>query len=101
MVLNEIAMAQQLCMDWSSIHEDGPPHQRSFTWTLKMGPYEAVGSGNSKKVAKTIAAQNMYQVVFFRKKNFDFLRNRLWIKNGENLTKLKKKKKKKTRILRI
>ena len=62
MVLNEIAMQQQVCIDWNILDEDGPPHMRAFTYTLKMGSYEAVGSGNSKKLAKAIAAQNMYQV---------------------------------------
>ena len=81
MVLNEIAMTQQVCMDWSMVDEEGPPHMRAFTWILKMGTYEkvlsrqvsemsgfilgsyeAVGSGNSKKLAKAIAAQNMFQV---------------------------------------
>ena len=64
MVLNEIAMQQQVCIDWNIVDEDGPPHMRAFTYTLKMGSYEAVGSGNSKKLAKAIAAQNMYQVCF-------------------------------------
>ena len=85
MVLNEIAMQQQVCIDWNILDEDGPPHMRAFTYTLKMGSYEvgffkvkklflislaifffiqAVGSGNSKKLAKAIAAQNMYQVLF-------------------------------------
>jgi len=63
MVLNEIAMSQGVCMDWTMVDEDGPPHMRAFTWTLKMGSYEAVGSGNSKKLAKAIAAQNMYQTI--------------------------------------
>ena len=63
MVLNEIAMQQQVCIDWNILDEDGPPHMRAFTYTLKMGSYEAVGSGNSKKLAKAIAAQNMYQVL--------------------------------------
>ena len=67
MVLNEIAMSQGVCMDWTMVDEDGPPHMRAFTWTLKMGSYEAVGSGNSKKLAKAIAAQNMYQVSFYPK----------------------------------
>ena len=66
MVLNEIAMSQGVCMDWTMVDEDGPPHMRAFTWTLKMGSYEAVGSGNSKKLAKAIAAQNMYQVKHLR-----------------------------------
>ena len=56
-------MSQGVCMDWTMVDEDGPPHMRAFTWTLKMGSYEAVGSGNSKKLAKAIAAQNMYQVI--------------------------------------
>jgi hypothetical protein len=63
MVLNEIAMSQGVCMDWTMVDEDGPPHMRAFTWTLKMGSYDAVGSGNSKKLAKAIAAQNMYQTI--------------------------------------
>merc|ERR1711935_389543 len=63
MVLNEIAMQQQVCIDWNIVDEDGPPHMRAFTYTLKMGSYEAVGSGNSKKLAKAIAAQNMYQTI--------------------------------------
>merc|ERR1711899_613138 len=63
MVLNEIAMSQGVCMDWTMVDEDGPPHMRAFTYTLKMGSYEAVGSGNSKKLAKAIAAQNMYQTI--------------------------------------
>jgi len=63
MVLNEIAMQQQICIDWNIVDEDGPPHMRAFTYTLKMGSYEAVGSGNSKKLAKAIAAQNMYQTI--------------------------------------
>jgi len=63
MVLNEIAMQQQVCIDWNCAGEDGPPHMRAFSYTLKMGSYEAVGSGNSKKLAKAIAAQNMYQTI--------------------------------------
>ena len=40
MVLNEIAMQQQVCIDWNIVDEDGPPHMRAFTYTLKMGSYE-------------------------------------------------------------
>ena len=40
MVLNEIAMQQQVCIDWNILDEDGPPHMRAFTYTLKMGSYE-------------------------------------------------------------
>merc|ERR1712223_2153801 len=53
MVLNEIAMQQQVCIDWNIVDEDGPPHMRAFTYTLKMGSYEAVGSGNSKKIGQS------------------------------------------------
>ena len=40
MVLNEIAMQQQVCIDWNCAGEDGPPHMRAFSYTLKMGSYE-------------------------------------------------------------
>ena len=63
MILNEIAMAQNQCMEWSMVKEDGPPHARKFTWSLQMGPHEAMGVGCSKKVAKSLAAQSMYQKI--------------------------------------
>lgn len=63
MALNEIAMAQGVCIDWTMLNEVGPAHQRAFTWTLKMGDYESVGTGNSKKIAKANAAQIMYQTL--------------------------------------
>merc|ERR1711976_371841 len=52
MVLNEIAMQQQVCIDWNIVDEDGPPHMRAFTYTLKMGSDQAGGAGNSKKSSK-------------------------------------------------
>ena len=63
MALNECAMTNQQCMEWAMVREEGPPHARKFTWSLKMGEYEAHGSGCSKKLAKTEAAQNMYEII--------------------------------------
>ena len=63
MALNECAMTNQQCMEWAMVREEGPPHARKFTWSLKMGDYEAHGSGCSKKLAKTEAAQKMYEII--------------------------------------
>ena len=63
MALNECAMTHQQCMEWAMVREDGPPHARKFTWSLKMGDYEAHGTGCSKKLAKTEAAQKMYEMI--------------------------------------
>ena len=63
MALNECAMTHQQCMEWTMLREDGPPHARKFTWSLKMGEYEAHGTGCSKKIAKTEAAQQMYEMI--------------------------------------
>jgi len=63
MILNEIAMAQSQCMEWNMVREDGPPHARRFTWSLKMGDYETEGVGHSKKIAKSLAAQAMYEKI--------------------------------------
>ena len=63
MALNECAMTHQQCMEWAMVREDGPPHARKFTWSLKMGDYEAHGTGCSKKIAKTEAAQQMYEMI--------------------------------------
>jgi len=63
MILNEIAMSQSQCMEWNMVREDGPPHARRFTWSLKMGTYETTGVGCSKKIAKSLAAQAMYEKI--------------------------------------
>ena len=63
MALNECAMTHQQCMEWAMVRETGPPHARKFTWSLKMGDYEAHGTGCSKKLAKTEAAQKMYEII--------------------------------------
>ena len=57
MVLNEIAMQQQVCIDWNIVDEDGAPHMKVFTYTLKMGSYEV----NIKAGARTFFSH--YSVV--------------------------------------
>jgi len=60
MLLNEIGMSKGQTVEWMLMNESGPPHMRFYSWKVVMGgQYEAVGSGNNKKVAKTIAAQNL------------------------------------------
>ena len=39
--------------------ETGPPHNKTFTWSLKMGDMTTMGSGNTKKGAKNKAAEEM------------------------------------------
>ena len=39
--------------------ETGPPHDKTFTWSLKMGEMQSLGSSNSKKAAKNKAAEEM------------------------------------------
>ena len=61
MLLNEIALSFGFHMDWSLVSESGAPHERQYTWRLKLAEYEAVGTGASKKVAKSIAAAQLYE----------------------------------------
>jgi len=63
MILNEIAMSKSKCMDWTMVKEEGPPHARKFTWSLKMGEFETTGAGCSKRIAKSLAAQAMYEKI--------------------------------------
>ena len=95
MILNEIAMSKSKCMDWTMVKEEGPPHARKFTWSLKMGEFETTGVGGittlqsimnakvigfgtaiktgssllefqagcSKRIAKSLAAQAMYEKI--------------------------------------
>lgn len=46
-------------MDWEQISETGPPHDKTFTWSLKMGDMSTLGVANSKKLAKNKAAEEM------------------------------------------
>ncbi|CAI6366754.1 unnamed protein product [Macrosiphum euphorbiae] len=64
---NPIGMLQELC---TSLHlpppvyitecEDGLPHQRLFTVSCNVSEYKETGVGKSKKIAKRLAANNLY-----------------------------------------
>lgn len=64
---NPIGMLQELC---TSLHlpppvyitecEDGLPHQRLFTVSCNVSEYKQTGTGKSKKIAKRLAANNLY-----------------------------------------
>lgn len=64
---NPIGMLQELC---TSLHlpppayitefEDGLPHQRLFTVSCNVSEYKHTGVGKSKKIAKRLAANNLY-----------------------------------------
>lgn len=64
---NPIGMLQELC---TSLHlpppvyitecEDGLPHQRLFTVSCNVSEYKQTGVGKSKKIAKRLAANNLY-----------------------------------------
>ncbi|XP_025416287.1 RISC-loading complex subunit tarbp2-like [Sipha flava] len=64
---NPIGMLQELC---TSLHlpppvyitecEDGLPHQRLFTVSCNVSEYKQHGVGKSKKIAKRLAANNLY-----------------------------------------
>lgn len=59
MALNEIAMQNGCVPEWTLVSESGPQHQKRFTWQLTLGPYTTCGTGNSKKIAKQTAAEEM------------------------------------------
>lgn len=56
---NDESKARNLHMEWEQVSETGPPHDKTFTWSLKMGDFLTMGSGNSKKGAKNKAAEEM------------------------------------------
>ncbi len=60
MFCNDNSKYRGLRMEWEQISETGPPHDKTFTWSLKMGDeLMAYGSANSKKLAKNRAAEEM------------------------------------------
>merc|ERR550519_598664 len=63
MALNEIAMMHNCVPEWSLLSETGPPHQKMFTWQLKMGEHTTLGTGQNKKMAKNTAAEQMMSVL--------------------------------------
>lgn len=56
---NDQSKIRNLHMEWEQVSETGPPHDKTFTWSLKMGEMLTMGSGNSKKAAKNKAAEEM------------------------------------------
>ena len=50
---------RNLRMEWEQVSETGPPHNKIFTWSLKMGDMTSMGSANNKKGAKNKAAEEM------------------------------------------
>jgi len=60
MYCNDQSKMRNLHMEWEQVSETGPPHDKTFTWSLKMGPdMQVMGSSNSKKGAKNKAAEEM------------------------------------------
>lgn len=63
---NPVGILQELCMSrrwppptYDLSHEEGLPHERSFTLICVIGKYREMGAGKSKKLAKRQAAQKM------------------------------------------
>merc|ERR1712223_564205 len=57
---NDQSKIRNLHMEWEQVSETGPPHDKTFTWSLKMGEMlTMLGSANSKKAAQNKAAEEM------------------------------------------
>ena len=57
---NEQSKIRRLPIEWEQVSETGPPHDKTFTWSLKMGEdLVTVGVANNKKGAKSKAAEEM------------------------------------------
>jgi len=59
MYCNDQSKVRNLRMEWEQISETGPPHDKIFTWELKMGEMLTMGEGSGKKLAKNKAAEEM------------------------------------------
>lgn len=64
---NPIGLLQELCTClrlpppvYKTVSEDGLPHQRLFTVSCIVSEYNRLGVGKSKKVAKRLAANNLF-----------------------------------------
>ena len=58
------AKFRDLQLEFDQIKEEGPQHDRIFTWQMKIGNLETVGTGNSKKSAKNDAAEKMVRLLY-------------------------------------
>ncbi|KAF6209125.1 hypothetical protein GE061_014868 [Apolygus lucorum] len=68
MVPNPIGVLQELCMSrrwpppaYETEFEEGLPHERLFTISCIVFRHKETGTGKSKKIAKRLAAHNMWQ----------------------------------------
>lgn len=67
---NPIGRLQEACMQrrwpppfYTTEHEEGLPHERQFTIACHVLEFQEFGTGNSKKLAKRIAARKMWKVL--------------------------------------
>ena len=58
------AKFRDMQLEFDQIKEEGPQHDRIFTWKMKIGNLETVGTGNSKKSAKNDAAEKMVRLLY-------------------------------------
>ncbi|XP_017770053.1 PREDICTED: uncharacterized protein LOC108557869 isoform X3 [Nicrophorus vespilloides] len=65
---NPIGWLQEMCMSrrwpppaYDMEHEEGLPHERSFTIACQVLKFKEIGTGKSKKMAKRMAAHKMWQ----------------------------------------
>jgi len=56
---NDQSKIRRMRMEWEQVSENGKPHQRTYTWKLKMGDLETEGTAPSKKGAKNDCAEMM------------------------------------------
>ncbi|KAK9501331.1 hypothetical protein O3M35_012067 [Rhynocoris fuscipes] len=68
MMVNPIGLLQELCMSrrwpppaYETESEEGLPHERQFTISCVVFKHKETGTGKSKKIAKRLAAHNMWQ----------------------------------------
>ena len=69
-------MNQRCVPEWTMIGEQGPPHQKTFTWQLTLGEviflafllvikkftkfqFSTTGTGPNKKLARNVAAEQV------------------------------------------
>ncbi|VDO47734.1 unnamed protein product [Onchocerca flexuosa] len=57
--VNERCQKLKLSNAIYEIDEEGPPNQRTFIATCKIGKINVTANGKTKKIAKTLAAQKM------------------------------------------
>lgn len=56
---HDLAMQHQLTMIWEQLAEDGPAHDKIFTWKLQMREFEVVAASKTKKGAQTLCGEKM------------------------------------------